>query len=157
MKRPKMDMANRSRSAFDPYSGAIVIVQKAHSPKMRKPLEWRRREHPMQLQNDVKWSKEFSSASSYSVNTFRRSTNIFASCCWRFVEIIVGRYWLPPLITSTPMILATQWCCTTAGTTPAFLRERFRESIRSQSLRSCAWTCWEWCHRTIWNVILHRQ
>ena len=54
MKRPKMDMANRSRSAFDPYSGAIVIVRKAHSPQMRKPLEWRRREHPIQLQNDVK-------------------------------------------------------------------------------------------------------
>ena len=27
----------------------------------------------------------------------------------------------------------------TAGTTPAFLRGRFRESIRSQCLRSCAW------------------
>ena len=39
----------------------------------------------------------------------------------------------------------------TAGATPAFLRERFRESILSQCLRSCAWTCWEWCHRTIWN------
>ena len=37
-KRPKMDMANRSRSAFDPYSGAIAIVRMAQSPQMRKPL-----------------------------------------------------------------------------------------------------------------------
>ena len=47
MKLPNVDMANRSRSAFDPYSGAIVIVRNAHSPQMRKPLKWRGREHPM--------------------------------------------------------------------------------------------------------------
>ena len=74
-----------------------LSCEKAHSSQMRKPLEWRRRKHPMQLHNDVKWSKEFSSASSYSENPFRQATNIFASCCWPFVEIIVGRYWLPPL------------------------------------------------------------
>ena len=38
MKRPKMDVVNRSRSAFDPYSGAITIVRMAQSPRMRKPL-----------------------------------------------------------------------------------------------------------------------
>ena len=37
-KRPKMDMSNRSRSTFDPYSGAIAIVRMAQSPQMRKPL-----------------------------------------------------------------------------------------------------------------------
>ena len=37
-KRPKMDMSNRSRSAFDPYSGAIAIVRMAQSPQMRKSL-----------------------------------------------------------------------------------------------------------------------
>ena len=34
----KRDMSNRSRSAFDPYSGAIAIVRMAQSPQMWKPL-----------------------------------------------------------------------------------------------------------------------
>ena len=57
-KRPKMDVANRSRSAFDPYSGAIVKVRMAQSPQMRKPLEWRRHERPMQPHNEVERSQE---------------------------------------------------------------------------------------------------
>ena len=58
MKLPKMDMANRTRTAFDPYSGAIAIVRMAQSPQMRKPLEWRRHERPMQPHNEVERSQE---------------------------------------------------------------------------------------------------
>ena len=56
MKRPKMDVLNRSRSAFDPYSGAIDIVRMAQSPQMRWRWYWRRSERPMELHNYVEQS-----------------------------------------------------------------------------------------------------
>ena len=117
-----MDMANRNWSAFDPYSGAIVIVRKAHSPKIRKPLEWRRREHPMQLHKYVEWSKEFSSASSSSVNTFRQATNIFASCSCSLVRIRVGRPWLAPSGEQWSYLFFTsivEYCCSGTVTVAA--------------------------------------
>ena len=94
-------MSNRSRSAFDPYSGAITIVRMAQSPQMRKLLVQAARTSDGTPQwcwtiQRITSIQPFSSASSSSVNTFRQATNIFASCSCSFVRIRVGRPWLAP-------------------------------------------------------------